>query len=132
MNTPTDDVRCTGRSSWFIWASSWFRSEPVLSQTGDSGEEGAALGVMTVGALAEMAALFPKFAQSFFSHVARHLVLRMARAQVVQLPLDTMVPRSEGCTYAANVWDSSIVHGPFSVAPSPNPKRYDAPLLHPL
>jgi hypothetical protein len=33
------------------------------------------------------------------------------------IPLDTIVARTEGCTYDANVWDVSIVQGPFSVAP---------------
>jgi hypothetical protein len=33
------------------------------------------------------------------------------------IPLDTMVPRTEGYAYAAKVWDLSIVQGPFSVAP---------------
>jgi hypothetical protein len=28
-----------------------------------------------------------------------------------------MVARTEGYTYDAKVWDSSVVHGPFSVAP---------------
>jgi hypothetical protein len=32
--------------------------------------------------------------------------------------------RTEGYTYAAKVWDSSIVQGPFSVAPVPNPWRF--------
>jgi hypothetical protein len=45
-------------------------------------------------------------------------------------PLDTMVARTEGCTYAANVWNLSIVQGPFSVAPCQCPKRYDSQLLH--
>ena len=31
--------------------------------------------------------------------------------------LDTTVARNEGYTYAAKVWDLSIVQGPFSVAP---------------
>jgi UDP-glucose 4-epimerase len=29
----------------------------------------------------------------------------------------TIVARTEGCTYAAKVWDSSLVQAPFSVAP---------------
>jgi hypothetical protein len=33
------------------------------------------------------------------------------------ISLDTTVARTEGYTYAANVWDLSIVQGPFSVAP---------------
>jgi hypothetical protein len=33
------------------------------------------------------------------------------------ISLDTMVPRTEGYTYDVGVWDSSIVQGPFSVAP---------------
>ena len=32
------------------------------------------------------------------------------------ISLYTMVPRTEGYTYAAKVWDSSLVQGPFSVA----------------
>lgn len=42
------------------------------------------LGLMTVDGLTELAAHFPKFAQSFFSCVTRHLVLRMANAQVCE------------------------------------------------
>jgi hypothetical protein len=34
------------------------------------------------------------------------------------IPLDTSVARTRMYTYAANVWDLSIVQGPFSVAPS--------------
>jgi hypothetical protein len=33
------------------------------------------------------------------------------------ISLYTMVPRTEGYTHAAKVWDLSIVQGPFSVAP---------------
>jgi hypothetical protein len=36
------------------------------------------------------------------------------------IPLDTMVPRNEGFTYAAKAWDLSIVQGPFSRAPCQN------------
>ena len=31
--------------------------------------------------------------------------------------LDTTLPRAEGFTYAANVWDLCLVQGPFFVAP---------------
>jgi hypothetical protein len=34
------------------------------------------------------------------------------------IPLYTIVARTHTYTYAANVWDSSLVQGPFSVAPS--------------
>jgi hypothetical protein len=33
------------------------------------------------------------------------------------ISLDRTVARTEGYTYAARVWDLSVVHGPFSVAP---------------
>jgi hypothetical protein len=33
------------------------------------------------------------------------------------IPLDTMVPRTEGYTHDVGVWDLSIVQGPFSVVP---------------
>jgi hypothetical protein len=33
------------------------------------------------------------------------------------IPLTRIVARTEGYTYAAKVWDLSIVQGPFSVAP---------------
>jgi hypothetical protein len=33
------------------------------------------------------------------------------------ISLDTIVARTEGYTYAASVWDSSLVQGLFSVAP---------------
>jgi hypothetical protein len=33
-------------------------------------------------------------------------------------------------TYAAKVWDLSIVQGPFSVAPCPTLARYDSQLSH--
>jgi hypothetical protein len=33
------------------------------------------------------------------------------------ISLDTVVARTEGYTYAAKIWDFSIVQGPFSVAP---------------
>jgi hypothetical protein len=33
------------------------------------------------------------------------------------ISLDTIVARTESYTYAAKVWDLSIVQGPFSVAP---------------
>jgi hypothetical protein len=33
------------------------------------------------------------------------------------IPLYTIVARSHMYTYTANVWDLSIIHGPFSVAP---------------
>jgi hypothetical protein len=42
------------------------------------------------------------------------------------IPLDTMVARTHIYTYAAKVWDLSIVQGPFSVAPCPKPLRYDS------
>jgi hypothetical protein len=35
-------------------------------------------------------------------------------------PLHDIAARSEGYTYAANVWDLSLAQGPVSVAPSPN------------
>jgi hypothetical protein len=44
-------------------------------------------------------------------------------------PSNTIVARTEGYTHAAEVWDSSLVQGPFSVAPScptdnsPQPKE---------
>jgi hypothetical protein len=44
----------------------------------------------------------------------------IAHAAVSRRPpifLSTMVPRTHMYTYAANVWDLSIVQGPFSVAP---------------
>jgi hypothetical protein len=44
----------------------------------------------------------------------------IAHAAVTRRPpvsLDTMVPRTGGYTYDVGVWDWSIVHGPFSVAP---------------
>jgi hypothetical protein len=44
------------------------------------------------------------------------------------IPLDTIVSRTHLCTYAANVWDLSIVQGPFSVAPS-KPERHDSQLF---
>jgi hypothetical protein len=41
------------------------------------------------------------------------------------IPLATIVARAEGYTYAVEVWDLSIVQGPFSVAvPYPNPLRF--------
>jgi hypothetical protein len=43
----------------------------------------------------------------------------IAHAAVSRRPpisLDTMVPRTHMHTYAAKVWDLSIVQGPFSVA----------------
>jgi hypothetical protein len=33
------------------------------------------------------------------------------------IPLDTVVALTEGYTYDVEVWDLSIVQGPFSVAP---------------
>jgi hypothetical protein len=33
------------------------------------------------------------------------------------IPLDAMVPRTEGYAYDVGVWDLSLVQGPFSVAP---------------
>jgi hypothetical protein len=33
------------------------------------------------------------------------------------ISLYTMVPRTEGCTHDARVWEMSLVQGPFSVAP---------------
>jgi hypothetical protein len=44
----------------------------------------------------------------------------IAHAAVSRRPpiyLDTIVLRTEGFTYAAEVWDLSIIQGPFSVAP---------------
>jgi hypothetical protein len=35
------------------------------------------------------------------------------------ISLDTVVPRTGGYAYGVGVWDSSIVQGPFSVAPCP-------------
>ena len=35
------------------------------------------------------------------------------------VPFQECSPCTEGCTYDANVWDVSIVHVPFSVAPCP-------------
>jgi hypothetical protein len=34
------------------------------------------------------------------------------------IPLDTIVARTEGYTYAANVWAVYLVQGPFSVTPN--------------
>jgi hypothetical protein len=48
----------------------------------------------------------------------------IAHAAVTRRPpisLYTMVPRTESYAYAVGVWDLSIVQGPFSVAPVPNP-----------
>jgi hypothetical protein len=56
----------------------------------------------------------------------------VAHAAVSRRPpiyLDTMVARNEGYTYAAKVWDLSILQGPFSVAPC-QPWRYDSQLFH--
>jgi hypothetical protein len=39
------------------------------------------------------------------------------------ISLHTMVARTHMHTYDANVWDLSLVQGPFSVAPCPNPNR---------
>jgi hypothetical protein len=36
------------------------------------------------------------------------------------ISLHTMVPRTRGYAYDVGVWDSSIVQGPFSVAPYQN------------
>jgi hypothetical protein len=44
------------------------------------------------------------------------------------ISLHGIVARTEGYTYAAKVWDLSIVQGPFSVAPCQNP--FDSQLLH--
>ena len=50
----------------------------------------------------------------------------IAHAAVSRRPpvsLHTVVDRSEGCTYAAKVWDVSIVQGPF---PRPLPSPIDS------
>jgi hypothetical protein len=44
------------------------------------------------------------------------------------ISLYTMVPRTGSYSYFANVWDQSIVQGPFSVARAKN-ERYDSQLL---
>jgi hypothetical protein len=44
-------------------------------------------------------------------------VAHAAVSRRTPISLDTMVPRTEGYTYDASVWDLSIVQGPFSVAP---------------
>jgi hypothetical protein len=48
----------------------------------------------------------------FFWEIAHEAVTRRP-----PISLYTMVPRTGGYTYAAKVWDSSIVQGSFSVAP---------------
>jgi hypothetical protein len=45
------------------------------------------------------------------------------------IPLDTTVARTHMYTYAAKVWDVSIVQGPFSVARA-KPRGYDSQLSH--
>jgi hypothetical protein len=47
------------------------------------------------------------------------LGLNYNRGQQV-LSIDTIVARTRMNTYAARVWDLSIVQGPFSVVPNPN------------
>jgi hypothetical protein len=52
----------------------------------------------------------------------------MAVSRRPPIPLDTIVARTYMYTYAANVWDLSLVQGPFSVAPRSKPakrQRYD-------
>jgi hypothetical protein len=56
----------------------------------------------------------------------------IAHAAVSRRPpisLSRIVPRTEGYTHNATVWDSSIVQGLISVAPCRNPTRYDSPLF---
>jgi hypothetical protein len=43
-----------------------------------------------------------------------------------RLPSYTIVARTRMYTYAANVWDLSIVQGPFPAAPRQTLKRYDS------
>ena len=53
----------------------------------------------------------------------------IAHAAVSRRPpisLCTIVPRTHMYTYAPRVWALSIVQGPFSVAPCPNPNRSDS------
>jgi hypothetical protein len=45
-------------------------------------------------------------------------------------PLDTSVDRAHRYTFAARVWDSSIVQKPFSITPCPRLFRYDSQLVH--
>jgi hypothetical protein len=59
--------------------------------------ETVTLGLLTVDGLTELAAHFPKFAQSFFSCVTRHLVLRMAKAQVCECVQAKPYSRRQAC-----------------------------------
>jgi hypothetical protein len=63
----------------------------------------------------------------------------IAHAAVSRSPpisLDAFVARTHMYTHAAKVWGVFLVQGPFSVAPVPNPNRYDSQLsltaVHPL
>jgi hypothetical protein len=49
--------------------------------------------------------------------IVRNFGWEIAHEAVSPIPLDTIVARTEGYTYAAKVCDLSIVHGPCSVAP---------------
>ena len=79
---------CVHAESWVAAAAEGEAEEEEEGAGAAEGKRGAreettvTLGLMTVDGLKELAAHFPKFAQSFFSFVTRHLVTRMANAQV--------------------------------------------------
>ena len=49
-----------------------------------------------------------------------------AASRRLPISLDTIVSRTHMYTHAANVWDLSIVQGPFSVAPCQSLTRHDS------
>jgi hypothetical protein len=61
---------------------------------------------------------------------ARRSLTRLAVSRRPPISLYKIVARTHMYTYAAQVWDSSLVQGPFSVAPSrAKPERYDSQLI---